>query len=130
MGFRNEAWATVWEVKQGRGNWMDVQLSISQKNKNGEYETKFSRYCMFINEARVKAEKLKPKDRIRLTSVDVETSYNKETGKEYINFKVFGFDYGDEDKTGKKPANGKQVPDNPLEEGDTGELDDEEETPF
>ena len=39
MGFRIGAYATVWEIKDGSGNWTDVKLSISKKNRyTGEYE--------------------------------------------------------------------------------------------
>ena len=33
MGFRIGAYATVWEIKDGSGNWTDVKLSISKKNR-------------------------------------------------------------------------------------------------
>ncbi len=121
MGFRNQAYATVWSVEQGAGNFTKVRLSISRKNKNGEWEQDFAGYCMFIGTAHAKAEKLREKDRIRLGEVDVSNFYDKEKKKEYTNFKVFDFEFAD---ASDKPA-AKRVESNPVE-GDVGD----DEAPF
>ena len=93
MGFRKDAWASVWSVEEGRGNTMKVRISTSRKKKDSdEYEQDFSGFCTFIGTAKVKAEKLKPKDRIKLGDVDVTTWYNKEKGVEYVTYKVFDFE--------------------------------------
>lgn len=96
MGFRTGSWASVWSVEEGRGNTMKVRLSTSRKNKEtNEYEQDFSGFCTFIGTAKAKAEKLKPKDRIKLDDVDVTTWYNKEKGVEYVTYKVFDFETSD-----------------------------------
>lgn len=93
MGFRKDAWASVWSVEEGRGNTIKVRLSTSRKIKDSEdYEQDFSGFCTFIGNARAKAEKLKPKDRIKLGDVEVTTWYNKEKGVEYVTYKVFDFE--------------------------------------
>ncbi len=93
MGFRKNSWASVWSVEEGRGNTMKVRISTSRKKKDSdEYEQDFSGFCTFIGIAKVKAEKLKPKDRIKLGDVDVTTWYNKEKGTEYVTYKVFDFE--------------------------------------
>ena len=72
---------------------MKVRISTSHKKKDSdEYEQDFSGFCTFIGTAKVKAEKLKPKDRIKLGDVDVTTWYNKEKGVEYVTYKVFDFE--------------------------------------
>ena len=39
MGFRKDAWASVWSVEEGRGNTMKVRISTSRKKKDSdEYE--------------------------------------------------------------------------------------------
>ena len=123
MGFRTGSWATVWSVENGNGNTMKVRLSISRKNKStGEYEQDFSGFCTFIGAARVKAERLKPKDRIKLGDTDVSTWYNKEKGSEYVNYKVFDFEPQD-GGSNTESAHPKAS----LEEGDT---EDEDYVPF
>ena len=43
MGFRNNCFATVWQVESRNPNWTKVRLNISRKNKDtGEYEQDFS----------------------------------------------------------------------------------------
>lgn len=93
MGFRNGAYATIWEVKQGKGNYTDVRLSISKKNKQTEqYETDFSGFVRFIGTAHQKASRLKEKDRIKLGDCEVTNSYDKEKKVTYTNFAVFSFE--------------------------------------
>lgn len=93
MGFRNGAYATIWEVKQGKGNYTDVRLSISKKNKQTEqYETDFSGFVRFIGTAHQKASSLKEKDRIKLGDCEVTNSYDKEKKVTYTNFAVFSFE--------------------------------------
>ena len=123
MGFRNNAFATVWSVEPGKGNFTKVRLSVRRKNKDGQYEQDFAGFCTFIGQAHAKAARLKEKDRIKLGDVDVSNSYDKEKQKEYINFKVFDFEMADTADT-PKPTGG-QVADNPVE----GE-NDESESPF
>ena len=96
MGFRNGAYATVWEVKPGYGNWTDVKLSISRKNKDGNYETDFSGYVRFIGEAGERASQLEGRSRIKIKECDVSRKYDKERDTTYTNFAVFSFDNADE----------------------------------
>lgn len=120
MGFRNGAFASVWSVEPGKGNFTKVRLSISRKNKDGQYEQDFAGYCTFISQAHAKAARLKEKDRIKLGDVDVSNSYDKDKQKEYVNFKVFDFEMADAVDSAK-PAGG-QVASNPIEgENDEGE---------
>lgn len=120
MGFRNGAFASVWSVEPGKGNFTKVRLSISRKNKDGQYEQDFAGYCTFISQAHAKAARLKEKDRIKLGDVDVSNSYDKGKQKEYVNFKVFDFEIAG--ATGSSKPTGDQVVSNPIEgENDEGE---------
>ena len=79
MGFRKDGFATVWEVKTGKGNYSDVRISTSKKNKQtDQYETDFSGFVRFAGDAHKNASGLKEKDRIKLGDCDVTNSYNKE----------------------------------------------------
>lgn len=111
MGFRNGAYATVWEVRNGNGNWMDVKLSTSKKNRqSGEYETDFSGYVRFIGDAASKAAYLGERSRIKIGECDVTNHYSKEKGVTYTNFAVFSFEEADgggsSGSTGKQQSSG------------------------
>ncbi len=110
MGLRNGAFATVWEVKKGNGNYSDVRISTSRKNKQtDQYETDFSGFVRFIGTAHQNASSLKEKDRIKIGDCEVTNSYDKEKKVTYTNFAVFSF----EDASGNgAPANNNQKPQN------------------
>lgn len=49
MGFRNGAYATIWEVKPVSDTNTKARISVSRKNKQtGQYETDFSGFVEFI----------------------------------------------------------------------------------
>lgn len=128
MGFRKDAWASVWEVDEGRGNSLRVRLSVSRKNKEtDEYEQDFSGFCTFIGNAKTKGEKLAPRDRIKLGDVDVSTWYNKEKGVEYVTYKVFDFELSDGNKTNALPNNANKTA---FEDNTEGGMDSDDDLPF
>lgn len=93
MGFRTGNYATIWEVKAGNGNYTDVRLSTSKKNKQTEqYETDFSGFVRFIGTAHQNAASLSEKDRIKIGECEVTNSYNKEKNVTYTNYAVFSFE--------------------------------------
>jgi len=95
MGFRNNAIATIWKVKESNGEnrFRDVQISTSRKNrKTGEYESDFSGFVRFVGNAMTGVEALKEKDRIVLKNVDVSRKYDKEKKKEFVHFIVFDWE--------------------------------------
>ena len=135
MGFRSNYFATVWSV-ENMGKFTKVRLSTSRKNRDtGEYEQDFSGFCSFVTNAHAKASKLRERDRIQLGDVDVTTVYDKERGREFVNYTVFDFEFEADVKSSgsdsRRPAPAsKRAPaappvDNPVE-GET----DEEELPF
>ena len=116
MGFRTGAYAKVWSVEQGRGRFQKVRLSVSRKNKDtGEYDQEFSGFCMFIGNANAKAERLKEGDRIRLGDVDVSNKYDREAKREYVDFKVFDFEFADSAPQQQPAASENPVTSNPVE---------------
>lgn len=104
MGFHTGAYCSVWSVEPGKGNFSKVRLSISRKNKDGQFEQDFSGYCTFIAQAHAKASSLKERDRIKLGDIDVSTTYDKEKQKEYVNFKVFNFEMANFPNDNAQPA--------------------------
>ena len=102
MGFRQGAFATVWQVESKNPSWTKVRLNISRKNKETEkYEQDFSGWVDFFGTATAaKAARLKERDRIKLLSVDVTNNYNKENKVTYWNPKVFEFEMADDSGSG------------------------------
>lgn len=93
MGFRTGAYATIWEVKQGNGNYTDVRMNISKKNKQtNQYEVDFSGYVRLIGTAHQRANTLKEKSKIKIGDCEVTNSYNKEKNVTYTNYAVFSFE--------------------------------------
>ena len=93
MGFRTGAYATVWEIRQGNGNYAEARLSISKKNKETDsYETDFSGYVRLVGEAYQKAGNITERDRIRIDACDVTTYYKKDKNVTYTNFVIFDFE--------------------------------------
>lgn len=93
MGFRNGAYATIWKVKDGKGNYKEVQLSVSRKNKNtGEYQTEFNAWVRFVGMANERAEQLEEKSRIKIEACDVTNSYDREKKITYTNYTIFDFE--------------------------------------
>lgn len=98
MGFRNDAYAKVWEIRP-HDNYTDIRISISRKNQNGEgYTQDFSGFVRLIGDAHRNAEYLSDGDRIKLISCDVSNQYNKEKNVTYTTFKVFEFENADGSK--------------------------------
>lgn len=113
MGLKQGGRASVWQVEPGRGNFTKVRLSTSRKNRqSGQYEQDFSGFCMFIGEAHKKAALLKMRDRIQVGEFEVSNRYDKATGKEYIDYKVF--DFSVVESVGNQPG-GSHDADNPVE---------------
>lgn len=123
MGFRKEAYCTVWDVQSISNVNTKGRISISRKDKQtGEYVDDFSGFVNFVGTTAANAAMaLKKGDRIRLGDVDVKTRYDKEKNVTYYNFHIYSFDPatngGTQADTGAPEAkNAKPV--------DDGEIDD------
>ena len=123
MGFRKDAYATIWSVEPKSDTLTKGRISINRKSKQtGEYEQDFGGFVDFIGTAAAHAAaSLKEKDRIRLGDVDVTNKYNKENGVTYTNFKVFSFEMMNKSQTSDT---------SPEHSVDDGEVDNSNELPF
>lgn len=94
MGFRNGAYATVWEAKSISETHTKLKISISRKDsRTDEYVNDFTGFVdCFGTAVAKKAALLQERSRIKLGECDVSTSYNKEKKIGYTNFKMFSFD--------------------------------------
>ena len=121
MGFRKEAFATIWSVESTSDTLTKARISISRKKKQtGEYDTDFSGFVSFVGTAAAKkAAGLKEKDRIRLGDVDVTNKYDKERNTTFTNFKIFSFEMADASQNQQS-----QTATEPQTNVDSGEIDD------
>lgn len=93
MGFRTGAYATVWETKQGNGNYTDARISISKKDRRtDQYVTDFSGFVRLVGTAHQNAATLKERDRIKIGDCEVTNSYNKEKNVTYTNYAIFSYE--------------------------------------
>lgn len=123
MGFRKDAYCTVWSVDPVSDVQTKARISISRKNKQtGEYEDDFSGFISFFGTANAKkAAGLKERDRIKLGDVDVRSKYDKSKNITYYNFNVYSFDLQNGAGSGNSGAAQPSSPQPPV---DTGEVDD------
>lgn len=108
MGFRNGAYATVWEVSPISPTMTKGRISISRKDRTTDkYVQDFGGFVVFIGSvAATKALGLKEKDRIRLGDVDVSNSYDKVKKVAYTDFKIFSFEPAEGSGGGSAPDSG------------------------
>ena len=85
MGFREGAWATIWEITDERDNFAKVRMSTSRKDKKtDEYVTDFSGFVSLVGEAFKRLDEIaaeienSERCRIRLGACDVTNRYDKE----------------------------------------------------
>lgn len=128
MGFREGAFATVWEITNQGESFSKIRVSTSRKDKKtDEYITDFNGFVSLIGEANKKLGNIESvldsdgRCRIKLGACDVSNRYDKDAGREFVNYTLFDFEMADggtteaaeapkEKKTpkgGKKPAKAK-----------------------
>lgn len=98
MGFRDNAYATIWEVQPVSNTMTKARISTSRKNtKTDSYEQDFGGFITFVGtEVAAKAMRLQPRDRVKLIRTEVTNRYVKEKEQTYTNFSVFEFQTADE----------------------------------
>ena len=100
MGFRTGAYASVFSVKRGQGNFYDVNITTSHKDRSsGNYVRDFGAYVRFVGDAANVVAKLdgknskdnggRPLARIKLGDIDTTNTYNAAKGVTYTNHVVF-----------------------------------------
>lgn len=123
MGFRKDAYCTVWSVDPVSDVQTKARISISRKDKQtGEYTEDFSGFVSFFGTAAAKkAATLKERDRIKLGDVDVRSKYDKAKNITYYNFNVYSFEV--QNGAGGGRSGGAQ-PNSPQPAVDEGNIDD------
>lgn len=123
MGFRKDAYCTVWSVDPVSDVQTKARISISRKDKQtGEYTEDFSGFVSFFGTAAAKkAATLKERDRIKLGDVDVRSKYDKAKNITYYNFNVYSFEVQNGAGGGRS---GSPQPSSPQPTVDEGEMED------
>ena len=129
MGFRNGAFAKVWEVRPKSDTTTLLRISTARKIPNTDpvqYEDDFSGFVScYGSVVAKKAANLKQGDRIKLGDVDVRNHYDKEKREKYWNPAIFSFEMAD-----SAPATATSKPDvyvdptDPQPEVDGGDIPD------
>lgn len=148
MGFRQGAYAKIWEVTD-EGNYSTANVSISRKDKDtGEYKIEFQDgYVRLVGNAHTFAQEHGWADgigdkgeTIKISSCDVTNWYDNKKKKLYTNFVIFGFEIPEDDSStgtkkttskakSSKAAKGKKVP--TTDTSDFEEVvDDDDDLPF
>lgn len=116
MGFRSGAYASVFSVKRGNGNYYDVNITTSHKDRgSGNYVRDFGAFVRFARDAANVVAKYdgksskdngnRPLARVKLGDVDTTNTYNAAKGITYTNHVVFTCEEVDGSSTGNYSAN-------------------------
>jgi hypothetical protein len=121
MGFRQGAYATMWNIDPVSSTVTKARISISKKNKqSGEYETDFSGFVSFLGTtAAKKASVLKERDRIKIGDCDVKTYYDRNKNMTYYNFNIFSFEDANGGNSSSTTTN--NYAENPVEDSDVSD---------
>lgn len=96
MGLHNNGYATVWNVEEGKGNYLTAEISTRRKKPDGEYETDFSyKFVRLIGKAKDKGGNIPAKTRIKINECDVQYKSVKNQNGEWVNYftpMIFDFD--------------------------------------
>lgn len=134
MGFRNGAYAKVWEIKPVWDTNTKCRISTSRKNKDsGEYMQDFSGYVSFVGTANAKkAACLKEGDRIKLGDVDIISKYDADKKQTYYNFTCFSFETVNNTDTASSTTESNPFTNSfaAVDSGEIDEVDEDNKLPF
>ena len=83
------SYAKVWEVKRIEEKYIDLRISTSKKDKDGNYEQDFGGFVRLVGKARTEGEYLNVGDSFKIVRCGVENRYDNEKKMTYTNFIVF-----------------------------------------
>lgn len=107
MGFRSGAYARVWSLEKGNGNYYVADMSTSKKDANGEYIKDWSnKFVRLVGTAAKKAESLTAPVNIRIGNCEVSNHYDTDRKIMYTNYVIFSFD--DDNSSDDTKTNAKQ----------------------
>lgn len=83
------SYAKVWEVKRSAEKYIDLRISTSKKDKDGNYEQDFGGFVRLIGKARSEGEYLNVGDSFKILRCGVENHYDKEKKQTFTNYIIF-----------------------------------------
>lgn len=108
--FSAGSFAKIWEIKEGSGNYTDIRISTSKKNKEtGKYEQDFGGYVRMVGQAHEAMAHLEEKDSFKIIRCGVENHYSKEKKVTYNNFVIFEVEV-DDSYPAKEPGEDEENP--------------------
>lgn len=130
MGFRNGAYATVWEVRPTKSPKVSIaRISISKKKGQGDgYDDVFSHWIKFAGKAKEVADTITGMTRVKIDGCDVEAKWNAEKGVCDYDFVVFECERVDGATSGATPAAKNFA--SKKSHNDEGDVDEDEYIPF
>lgn len=134
MGFRPDAYATLWEVRPTKSDKvLSGRITISRKLKDGTYEDEFNQWVKLIGNARMQGSDIKSRTRIKIIDCDVKAPYDYEKGEtKYYDWVIYDFEVvgGSTQSAASAPAaKPKASPAKKPAFNDEGDVDDED-VPF
>lgn len=104
MGFKNNAYAKVWEVineKNDKGyRSPQLRISISRKDKESKYVQDFGGYVSLMGDCKKLVDDINVGDTVKLISVDVSNHYDKDNKATYTYYKVWELEQPDKNEDG------------------------------
>ncbi len=140
MGFRNGAYARIWEkstqnITYGAGKSFTkymVRLSISRKGNDDKFYQQFSGFCELKGDALEEMKGVKIPSSgglpVRLGNVDLDNSYDAENGVTYWYPIIWSFDHSEEEasRANERPAKKGKTASQQVYNDNFAEVDDEE----
>lgn len=92
MGLSSKGfWAKVWKV-ENCGNYTQLQISTSKKDKDGNYTKDYSGFVRLIGHAHNKAKEIQVGDSIKVSNFELTNKYVQARGMTYTNVAIFEID--------------------------------------
>ena len=110
MMFSAGSYAKIWEIKEEKGNYTDIRISTSKKDREtGDYKQDFGGFVRMVGKAHEAMAHLEERDSFKIVRCGVENHYDKDKKVTYNNFVIFEVETDD-----SYPENDGADEDNPF----------------
>lgn len=112
---RNGAYCKIWEVRDGKGNYKEANISVSRKNKqSGNYDKVFGAWVRLVGTAKDQVGKIDLSKNVKIAECEITNNYDKDKKTMYWNPVIYAFDLEGSTTTSAAKQNDDfvKVPDN------------------